>query len=36
MNILIIYMLLKFKFVVERALNTFNTNLHLCSHVNLI
>ena len=35
-NILIIYVLLKLKFVVERALNTINTNLHLCSYVNLI
>ncbi len=32
-NILIIYLLLKFKFVVERALNTINTNLHLCLYM---
>ena len=36
MDILIICVLLKFKFFVERALNTINTNLHLCLYVNLI
>ena len=35
-NILIIYLLLKFKFMVEHALNTINTSLHLCVYVNLI